>query len=128
MTKAARQFKDALYGQLARIGKAVSAPTRIELLELLCQGPRTVEVIARQVGISVANASQHLRILHAARLVEADKRGLYVQYRIADERVMALLHQDRRDSVTGNGAIPSLLKSPLFPMLVHKATNRNATL
>ncbi len=95
MTESARLFKDALYSQLARVGKAISAPTRIELLELLCQGPRTVEAIAGQVGISVANASQHLRILHAARLVEAEKRGLFVQYRVADERVFAFLHGTR---------------------------------
>jgi len=82
-----RQFKDAIYEQLARIGKAVAAPRRIELLELLCQGPRTVEVLARQSGASVANASQHLRVLRAARLVESRKQGLYVEYRLADEQV-----------------------------------------
>jgi rhodanese-related sulfurtransferase/DNA-binding transcriptional ArsR family regulator len=82
-----RQFKDAVYGQLARLGKAIAAPKRLELLELLCQGPRTVEALAEQTAISVANASQHLKILRAARLVDAEKKGLYVEYRLADDQV-----------------------------------------
>lgn len=82
-----RAFKDAIYEQFARIGKAVSSPRRLELLDLLCQGPRTVEVLARESGLTVANASQHLKVLRAARLVEADKEGLYVMYRLADQNV-----------------------------------------
>lgn len=87
MSLSNRQFKDAIYEQLARIAKAVAAPKRLELLELICQGPRTVEALARQAGISVANASQHLRILRASRLIDAEKKGLFVEYRIADEEV-----------------------------------------
>ena len=87
MTTPHRPFKDALFEQFARIGKAISAPKRIELLELLCQGPRTVEALARQAALSVANASQHLQVLRASRLVTADKKGLYVEYRLADEEV-----------------------------------------
>jgi rhodanese-related sulfurtransferase len=82
-----RQFKDQIYEQLARLGKAVSAPKRLELLDLLCQGPRTVEALAQESSISVANASQHLRALRLARLVDAEKKGLYVEYRIADQDV-----------------------------------------
>jgi rhodanese-related sulfurtransferase len=82
-----RAFKDAIYEQFSRIGKAVSSPKRLELLDLLCQGPRTVEVLARESGLTVANASQHLQVLRAARLVEADKEGLYVKYRLADQTV-----------------------------------------
>jgi rhodanese-related sulfurtransferase len=82
-----RQFKDAIYEQFARLGKAVSAPKRLELLDLLCQGPRTVEALAEQAAMSVANASQHLQVLRAARLVDAEKTGLYVEYRLADEEV-----------------------------------------
>jgi rhodanese-related sulfurtransferase len=87
MTTPARRFKDTIYEQFARIGKAVSAPKRLELLDLLCQGPRTVESLAGQAALSVANASQHLRILRTARLVDAEKKGLYVEYRLADEAV-----------------------------------------
>ena len=82
-----RRFKDAMYEQLARLGKATSAPKRLELLDLLCQGPRTVEAPADQAALSVANASRHLQVPRAARLVEAEKKGLYVEYRLADDEV-----------------------------------------
>ena len=82
-----RQFKDAIYDQFARIGKAVSSPKRLELLDLLCQGERTVEALAAEAELSIANTSQHLQVLRAARLVEASKEGLYVTYRIADSAV-----------------------------------------
>lgn len=82
-----RRFKDAIYEQFARLGKAISAPKRLELLDLLCQGPRTVESLAEQAALSVANASQHLQVLRAARLVDAEKKGLYVEYRLAGEEV-----------------------------------------
>jgi len=82
-----RKYKDALYEQFARLGKAVSAPRRLELLDLLGQGPRTVEALAEQAALSVANASKHLQILRAARLVTAEKKGLHVEYRLADEEV-----------------------------------------
>ncbi|MBI5137525.1 MAG: metalloregulator ArsR/SmtB family transcription factor [Nitrospirae bacterium] len=91
MTNPNRRFKNAIYEQFARIGKAASSPKRLELLDLLCQAPRTVEVLANVAGISMANASRHLAVLRAARLVEADKAGLYVTYRVADEGVCDLL-------------------------------------
>lgn len=79
-----RLFKDAIYEQFARIGKAVSSPKRLELLDLLCQGPRTVEVLAKESGLTVANTSQHLQVLRTSRLVETEKAGLFVSYRLAD--------------------------------------------
>ena len=82
-----RKFRDSVYEQFARVGKAVSAPKRLELLELLCHGPRTVETLAGQAALSVANASRHLQVLRGAGLVESEKRGLYVEYRVADEQV-----------------------------------------
>ncbi len=82
-----RRFKDTVYEQFARIGKAFSSPRRLELLDLLCQGERTVEVLAREAGLTVANASRHLQVLRGARLVEAEKAGLFVTYRLADEGV-----------------------------------------
>jgi rhodanese-related sulfurtransferase len=82
-----RAFKDAIYEQFARIGKSVSSPKRLELLDLLCQGERTVEVLAKESGLTIANASQHLQVLRAARLVEAEKEGLFVIYRLADQTV-----------------------------------------
>ena len=80
-------LRKAVYEQLSRIGKAVASPPRLELLDLLCQGPRTVEALAREAGLSVANTSQHLQVLHAARLVDAHKEGLFVTYRLADQQV-----------------------------------------
>jgi rhodanese-related sulfurtransferase len=88
---ASRRFKDDVYGQLARIGKAVSAPKRLELLDLLCQGPSTVEALAEQAGISVANTSQHLKVMRTARLVDCEKKGLYVEYRAAGDDVSRFL-------------------------------------
>jgi rhodanese-related sulfurtransferase len=82
-----RCFKDNLYEHFARLGKALAAPKRLELLDLLCQGPRNVESLAREASLSVANASQHLQVLRAARLVEAERRGLYVEYRVASHDV-----------------------------------------
>jgi len=92
MKSSARQFKDDVYEQFARVGKAVSAPKRLELLDLLSQSPRTVEALAEQAGISVANASQHLQILRGARLVDAEKHGLHVEYRLSDEQVARFFH------------------------------------
>ena len=87
MKNPSRAFKDSIYEQFARIGKAVCSPKRLELLDLLCQGERTVEVLAKEAGMTVANASQHLQVLRSARLVEANKEGHYVIYRLADQTV-----------------------------------------
>ncbi len=80
-------MKKDLYEQLARLGKAVASASRLELIDLLCQGPRTVESLAHAAGLTVANASQHLRILQRARLITSEKTGLYVTYRLADPAV-----------------------------------------
>src|SRR5215213_1317580 len=82
-----REFKDRLFGQFARIGKALASPRRLEIVDLLAQGERTVEEIAGETAMSVANASQHLQVLKAARMVEARREGLYTHYRLADEDV-----------------------------------------
>ena len=82
-----RRFKNAIYDQFSRLGKAISSPKRLELLDLLCQSERTVEALAAEAELSVANTSQHLQVLRAARLVEASKEGLYVTYRVADPAV-----------------------------------------
>jgi rhodanese-related sulfurtransferase/DNA-binding transcriptional ArsR family regulator len=82
-----RVFKDRVYEQLARIGKAVASPQRLELLDLLSQGPRTVENLAQEAHLTVANTSRHLQVLRAARLVEAEKEGVFVRYHLADEAV-----------------------------------------
>ena len=85
--KSHRPFKNAIYQQLARIGKAAASPRRLELLDLLSQAPRTVEALARESNQTIANASRHLQVLRAARMVEAEKSGLFVTYRLADDGV-----------------------------------------
>jgi len=80
-------LKAAIYEQIARIGQATASPNRLELLDLLSQGARTVEALADQTGHSVATTSHHLQILRRARLVDATKAGLYVTYRLADPHV-----------------------------------------
>lgn len=79
-----RPFKDALYAQFARIGHALSSPKRVEFLDLLGQGPKTVETLAEAAATPVKNTSAHLRVLREARLVETRKEGTYVYYRLAD--------------------------------------------
>src|SRR5215470_17196291 len=88
-----RAFKDKLYAQFARLGKALASPQRLELLDLLAQGERTVEELAQEAALTVANASQHLHVLRDARLVESRKEGLYVYYHPADRAVLALWQQ-----------------------------------
>lgn len=85
-----RAFKDRLYGQLARVGKALASSHRLELLELLAQGERTVDSLASETGMSIASASQHLQTLREGGLVESRKQGLFVHYRIADPSVFEL--------------------------------------
>lgn len=82
-----REIKDALFEQVARIAKAVASPKRLELIELLCQAPKPVEVLAREAGISVKLASAHLKELRIAHLVETERQGKYIVYRIANQEV-----------------------------------------
>lgn len=85
-----RAFKDGLYAQFARIGKGLASPHRLEFLELLAQSERTVDSLAKETGLSLANTSQHLMALREAGLVESRKRGLFVHYRLADPSVFEL--------------------------------------
>lgn len=127
-TNPKRAFKDAAYGQLARIGKALSSPKRLELLDLLCQTERTVESLAEEAGMSAANTSQHLQVLEAARLVEARKNGRFVVYSLADVLVcdffrtyrvlaedrLAEIDQIRRRFLEGQGELSALDRETLM--------------
>ncbi len=88
--KGARKTKDLLYEQVARIGKVFSSPKRLELIELLCQGEKTVETLAREASISVKLTSAHLRELRMAHLVETERQGKNIYYRLADKSVADL--------------------------------------
>lgn len=96
MDAAHRDFKDRLYAQFARVGKALGNPHRLELLELLAQGERSVDSLATETGLSLANASQHLQALRQAALVETRKEGLFVYYRLADPAVFDVCSALRR--------------------------------
>jgi rhodanese-related sulfurtransferase len=88
---AERGVKDALYEQFARVGKVTGHPKRLELLDLLCQGERTVEELARATGLKVTTASAQLQVLRRARLAAVRPQGKHVYYRIADDSVCRLL-------------------------------------
>jgi rhodanese-related sulfurtransferase len=91
-----RRFKNAIYEQFARVSKAMASAHRVELVELLSQGPRTVEALARLADMTLANTSAHLQVLRGAGLVESTKDGLYVTYRLADASVAGLFLATRQ--------------------------------
>jgi DNA-binding transcriptional ArsR family regulator len=90
-----RDFKDAVYGELGRVAKAIDSPHRLELIDLLAQGERSVEALAGQAALTVANTSRHLQVLKGARLVETRKEGLRVYYRLADGQVFEVVRAVR---------------------------------
>lgn len=85
-----RQIKNTLYEHVARLGKALASPKRLELLEILSQGEKNVEQLAADAEITVKLASAHLKALKAARLLEARRAGRNIFYRLADEQVAGL--------------------------------------
>ncbi len=90
------QQKVQLYDLFAQIGKALSSPGRLELLDLLTQAPRTVEELAVETGMSISNTSQHLQRLKQAHLVETERDGIFIRYRLSDSAVGELWHTLRR--------------------------------
>lgn len=123
-----REFKDAAYGHLARVGKALSSPKRLELLDLLCQTGRTVEALAEETEMSVANTSQHLQVLEGARLVKARRNGRFIVYSLADALVcdffrayrvlaedrLAEIEQIRRRFLEGQGDLSPVDRETLM--------------
>src|SRR5919206_1888696 len=85
-----RAEKTALFEAIALMGKAFASATRLELLDLLAQGPRTVDDLARASGQSTANTSQHLQALHAAGVVTRTREGTSVRYSLAGDEVLEL--------------------------------------
>lgn len=79
-----RNLRDLLYQEFSRIGKSLSSPKRIEILDLLSQGPKTVESLAKATEMSVANVSQHLQTLNNSKMVKFKKEGTYVVYELSD--------------------------------------------
>jgi rhodanese-related sulfurtransferase len=85
-----RRHKEQLYELFAQVATAMANPHRLELIDLLVQAPRTVDELAQEAHMSIANTSQHLQRLKQARLVMDEREGLYVRYRIADPSVSRL--------------------------------------
>ncbi len=83
-----RKFKDAMFEQFARVATAFGSPKRVEIVDLLAQGERTVESIAEATGMAVANTSRHLQVLRNAGMLESRRDGLHVVYRVADDSVV----------------------------------------
>jgi rhodanese-related sulfurtransferase/Fe2+ or Zn2+ uptake regulation protein len=86
-----RYLKDLLYQEFARIGKSLSSPKRLEILDILSQGPKSVEALSKTANMSVANVSQHLQTLANSRLVKFQKKGNYVIYELADAAISDFL-------------------------------------
>jgi rhodanese-related sulfurtransferase len=107
------ELKGHLYEEFARVGRAVSSPLRLELLEILAQGERTVEMLAREAGQPFANVSHHLQALRKARLVESQKTGLYVSYRLSDPIVFELCHLIRRLAQSRLAEVDRIVKAYL---------------
>lgn len=87
-----REFRDGLFTEFARIGKCLSSPKRLEILDVLTQGPKSVESISKMTSMSIANVSQHLQTLYYAKLVDFKKHGNYVFYELADSAVFHFLN------------------------------------
>ena len=85
-----RKPKQALYEQFAIVAKALGNPQRLELIEHLAQGARSVDLLATKVGLPIANVSQHLQTLRRAGLVQAEREGKFVNYRLTDDTVLSL--------------------------------------
>lgn len=83
--------KQALYFQFASVARALGSPHRLEILEHLAQGERGVDALAERIGLSVANASQHLQSLRRAGLVVSRRDGKFVLYRLADDHVLKVM-------------------------------------
>jgi rhodanese-related sulfurtransferase len=112
---ASRAEKTALFDAIAIMGKAFSSSTRLELLELLAQAPRTVDELAKASGQSVANTSQHLQALHAAGLVSRAREGTSVRYSLAGDDALALYLALRNASVSHLGEVERAARDYLGP-------------
>lgn len=109
--KSKREFKNELYDRLALVGNALASGRRLELLDLLAQGERSVEGLAGETGQPFANVSQHLQVLRRAQLIEARRDGTYVFYRLADDCVLELWMSLRKTGEKQLGEIRALVRS-----------------
>ncbi|MFN0247395.1 MAG: ArsR/SmtB family transcription factor [Kofleriaceae bacterium] len=108
-----RTAKTRIYEQFARIGKALAAPGRLELIDLLIQGERSVDALAKEAQMSIANASQHLQVLLAARLVESRRDAQRIYYRLAAPSVVELWLALRRTAESQLAELPAVAREYL---------------
>jgi rhodanese-related sulfurtransferase/DNA-binding transcriptional ArsR family regulator len=121
-----RRFKNAIYEQFCRVAKALASPRRIELVELLAQGPRTVEALGRVADMSLANTSAHLQVLRTTGLVETTKQGLFVTYRLADRSVADLLLALRKVAETRLAEVSKITRDFLAENALLEPLDENA--
>ena len=105
-----REFKDKVYGELAKVTKAIGNPHRMEIIDLLAQGPFSVENIAQQTGMSIANASQHLQVLKHARMVEVMRRGNFIYYHLSSDKVFKAWRALRELGLEQNAEAEKLIR------------------
>jgi rhodanese-related sulfurtransferase/DNA-binding transcriptional ArsR family regulator len=108
-----RRFKDDLYSEFARVGATLASPKRLEIIDLLSQRERSVENLASEMGLSVANASRHLRILAGARLVATRRVGTFVHYRLAGPDVFGLVRSLREAGERRLPEVNAIVRSEL---------------
>ncbi len=82
-----REFKDLVFQEFAKLANAFASPKRLEIIDVLAQGERDVESLAKQAGMTVANTSRHLQILKSDRLLESRRSGVRIYYRLSDDQV-----------------------------------------
>lgn len=105
-----RDFKDKVYNELAKITKSMANPHRLEIIELLAQGEFSVEQIAEQTSLSIANASQHLQVLKVAQLAEINRQGNFIYYRLSNTNVFKTWKALRELGVERITAIDKVVK------------------
>lgn len=104
-----QEFKDKVYTELAKVVKAMANPVRLEMIDLLAQGPFTVEQIANYTGQSVANTSQHLQNLKNARLVQSSRNGYFINYSLSSEKVFNTMVSLRELGIAFNAEVEKVI-------------------
>ena len=118
-----RTFKDKVYEELAKVTKAMANARRMEITDLLAQGPFSVEQIAQQTGMSVANTSQHLQVLKTARLVEINRKGTFIFYHLSGEKVFEAWRALRELGMKQSAEVERLIQDfRSFPYVLESVT------
>jgi rhodanese-related sulfurtransferase/DNA-binding transcriptional ArsR family regulator len=106
-----RALKNVLYRHVGQVVKAMANSHRLEIIDLLANGPKPVERIARETGLSIANASQHLQVMRQARLLDSERRGNFIYYSLAEKEVYEVYHALRELGMKQQGDMSRLLSS-----------------